>query len=98
MKRALVTALGSLIFAGCITTSQVLEMGKETYSVSSTADGLSEASTARGKAFEKGKAHCTKLGKQFLFLSESSTPTRMGIDTTISVTFRCLNENDPALH
>ena len=30
-----------------------------------------------------------------MFISESTARTRMGIDTTVNVTFRCLADNDP---
>ncbi|WP_292992584.1 hypothetical protein [Nitrosomonas sp.] len=80
---------------GCLSTSQVLEMGRDTYSVTSTADGYRLASQARESAFQAGTEKCTSLGKRFMFINESSARTRMGIDTTVTVTFRCLNENDP---
>ncbi len=83
------------VISGCVATSDVLEMGKDTYSVSATADGLSSAASARQSAFETGRDMCSKQGKRFMFLNESMSRTRMAIDTTIDVTFRCLNENDP---
>jgi hypothetical protein len=30
-----------------------------------------------------------------MFVNESTARTRMGIDTTVNVTFRCLSEHDP---
>ena len=30
-----------------------------------------------------------------MITNESTARARMGIDTTVTVTFRCLNENDP---
>lgn len=80
---------------GCVSTSQVLEIGRDTYSVSATADGMSDATSARGSAFEVGSKKCASLGKRFMLVNESTSRTRMGIDTTVNVTFRCLAENDP---
>ena len=34
--------------------------------------------------------------KHFQLVTEDSRRTRMGIDTTSDVTFRCLDANDPA--
>jgi hypothetical protein len=92
----IVTAIGATAgLAGCLSTSQVLEMGRDTYSVSATADGYRDAASARQSAFQAGAQQCASLGKRFMFVNESMTRTRMGFDTTVSVTFRCLAESDP---
>lgn len=84
-----------ITLSGCLSTSQVLEMGRDTYSVTATADGYRLASQARESAFQAGTEKCASLGKRFMLTNESTTRTRMGIDTTVTVTFRCLNESDP---
>lgn len=94
LKLIMVVAL-TVAFTGCISTSQVLEMGKDTYSVSATADGYRDAASARQSAFEAGAQKCTSLSKRFMFINESIARTRMGIDSTVNVTFRCLSDNDP---
>ena len=40
----------SLALGGCVSTSNVLEVGKDTYSVSATADGFRDAASARQSA------------------------------------------------
>ena len=80
---------------GCLLTTKPIEIGKDTYSITSTADGLRTGTAARGKALIRGQEKCESLGKKFLLVSEDTKRTRMGIDTTVSVTFRCLSENDP---
>lgn len=95
MKFGLIVIAGMVALAGCVSTSQVLEMGRDTYSVTATADGYRTAAAARQSAFETGAQKCASLGKRFMLLNESSGRTRMGIDTTVDVTFRCLDENDP---
>jgi hypothetical protein len=92
---AVISVVAAAVLSGCVATSDVLEMGKDTYSVSSTADGMRSAASARQSAFEAGREMCTKQGKRFMFVNESMSRTRMAIDTTINVTFRCLSENDP---
>jgi hypothetical protein len=79
--------------AACVSTSQVLPVGVDTYTVSSTSDGLRSASSARESAFITGAEKCTSLGRAFELVSETQARTRMGIDTTINVTFRCLKTN-----
>ena len=83
-----------LLLTGCVSTSNVLELGRDTYSVSATADGFRDAASARQSAFESGAKKCATLGKKFMLTNESVANTRMGIDTTVSVIFRCLSETD----
>lgn len=83
------------LLLGCVSTSDVLEMGRDTYSVTSTADGFRTAAAARESAFQLGTKKCASDGKRFLFVSERTARTRMDIDTTVNVTFRCLSEDDP---
>jgi len=90
-----VAAASISALAGCVSTSQVLEVGRDTYSVSATADGYRTAASAREQAFNLGAQKCSQLGKHFMLLNESTARTRMGIDTTVSVTFRCLAADDP---
>lgn len=84
----------TLALGGCVSTSNVLEVGKDTYSVSATADGFRDAASARQSAFNSGAEKCNSLGKKFMFLNENTAKTRMDIDTTVTIYFRCLNEND----
>lgn len=93
--RFITATIIGITLSGCLSTSQVLEMGRDTYSVTATADGYRLASQARESAFQAGTEKCTSLGKRFMLINESTARTRMGIDTTVTVTFRCLNENDP---
>ena len=92
---AVTCVLAATTLSGCVSTSEVLDMGRDTYSVSATANGFRSAASARQSAFETGKEMCEKQDKRFMFVNESTARTRMGIDTTVDVTFRCLNENDP---
>jgi hypothetical protein len=85
----------TLLAGGCVTSSKILEVGKDTYSISATADGLSSASWAREKAFEAARLHCASLGKRFMLVNENVARTRGGIDTTVTITFRALDKDDP---
>jgi hypothetical protein len=87
--RRLVGLAGALVVAGCVSTSDVIEVGPDTYTTSATADGFRSAASARQSALEAGTAKCTALGRRLVLTGESSAPTRMGIDTTVTVTFRC---------
>ena len=84
----------SLLTVGCVSTSNVLELGRDTYTVSATADGFRDAASARQSAFKTGSEKCNSLGKKFLLTNENVANTRMGIDTTVTLYFRCLDERD----
>jgi hypothetical protein len=88
------TTAACCALVGCVSTSSVLNVGRDTYSVSATADGFRTAASARESAYEAGQAKCGKEGKRFQMIHESSERTRMNIDTTITVTFRCLDDRD----
>lgn len=94
LARGALLSIVGFTLAGCVSTSSVLEVGRDTYSVSATADGLRTAASARDHAYRAGQARCHEEGKRFRLVHESSERTRMGIDTTITVTFRCLREDD----
>lgn len=92
----MVACIASILsVTGCVSTSRPLEMGKDTYSVSATADGFRDAASARQSAFESGRKLCASQGKRFMFVNETVSRTRMDIDTTVDIVFRCLDENDP---
>jgi hypothetical protein len=86
----------AFVLTGCVSATQVLEFGRDTYTVSATAGSFRTAASAREGAFETGASKCRSLGKHFMLVDEATAPTRMGIDTTVDVTFRCLSDDDPA--
>lgn len=88
-KHAAVAA-ACLSLMGCVNTSNVLQTGANTYTVSSTADGMRPASHAREEALTAANEKCRALGKTIEVVSDSSERTRMGIDTTVTVNFKCL--------
>jgi outer membrane murein-binding lipoprotein Lpp len=81
--------LAGVMVAGCTSTTDVLHIGPNAYTVSSTADGMRTASSARQNAIKAGAEKCTANGQQIEVTGEQMAVTRMGIDTTVSVNFRC---------
>ncbi|WP_206737675.1 hypothetical protein, partial [Klebsiella pneumoniae] len=78
----------------CVSTSNVLELGRDTYTVSATADGFRDAASARQSAFKTVSEKCNTLGKKFMLTNENVANTRMGIDATVTLSLRCLEESD----
>lgn len=90
MMRTLLAALTLLPFAGCVSASKVYEVRPGIYSISSTGDGFSTADRVRDSVLSRATAHCAGMGKRLAVEDETSERTRMNIDTTINVTFRCV--------
>lgn len=95
MKKILAISAISALMTGCLASTRPIDIGKDTYSVSATSDGFRTAVAARGKAFDIGQKKCKSMTKNFLLLTEQMQDTRMGIDTTVTVVFMCLAEDDP---
>lgn len=81
MKRLLL-----IFLSGCVSTSLPVKVGPDTYSISVTADGMRTAASAKNQAYNVARDHC---GGDFEVLQENTYPTRMGIDTTTDIVFRC---------
>ena len=89
MKNTISLTLATLLVA-CVNTSNVLQVGPNTWDVSATSDGMRAASDARQAAIEAAGKHCVSMGKTIQVVSDRSERTRMGIDTTYTVTFKCV--------
>jgi len=81
---------------GC-TTSGVVQVGPDTYSISAYHDYSSTG--AKGMAYEKANKFYSSRGKQLYTLSNSSRHERIaGIQTSnYDLDFRCLSAYDPEL-
>ena len=87
--RSMTLAL-AMVTVGCVSTSKVYEVAPGVYSVTTTGDGFSTASRTRDHVLGSATDYCIKQGKHVLLVNEEQSRTRMGIDTTIDVKFRCV--------
>lgn len=78
------------VLTACVNTTDVVQIGTDALTVSSSADGGRMASDARQSALQAAARKCTSLGRNMLLVNESSQPTRMNIDTTVMINFRCV--------
>lgn len=90
MKSIGIIAAAVAMLAGCVSTTTVMQTGPGTWDVSATSDGLRSASDARAAALQEANKHCATLGKTIQVVRDRSERTRMDIDTTYTVTFRCV--------
>jgi hypothetical protein len=90
MKAKATFVLLATILVGCASASNVYEVSPDIFSVTATGDGYTTADRVLDLAMGKAQAKCAQSGRRLHLLSQNQSRTRMGIDTTISLTFRCL--------
>lgn len=81
--------LSALTLAGCASSSNVYQIQPGVYQVSATGDGYTTADRVVDLAMTKAGEHCKVLGKAPIIVRQQQARTRMGIDTTLTVWFRC---------
>jgi len=78
-----------LSLAGCASNGRVREIGPGVYSASTSGDGYVSAPRLREQSLDRAEEFCARQGKRMV-PREDSKETQAGSDTTISVTFRCI--------
>lgn len=82
------------LLAGCVTSSGILKMGPDTYSLSVT-DELEGVPGAKKAAFAEASAYCEQLKKEILVINTSSNSSLFDSSGQFEMTFRCLDNDDP---
>lgn len=90
MKTILIVVLAALV-TGCASSSGVLKMNADTYSVTASASpGRGGAGAAKKMAYDEAIAECAKQSKEFLVVSENATrPSWTDGMHTVELNFRC---------
>lgn len=82
-----------VITAGCVTTSEIVPAGKDSYMVAGTGVG----GLGQGKdgiaALKAANSYCAKMGKFMQILRKDGESNFNA--TSTNLIFSCLNENDP---
>jgi hypothetical protein len=78
-------------------SSEVMKLGPDTFKVEASAHNIFGGGSpeARNESLKMANSHCSKLGKEIFVTNKSSNFERPFYRHT--VTFRCLDKNDPAL-
>lgn len=95
MNRAL-ALLPYLTLAGCVTTSDVTPMDRDTFMVSTDArGGFTSSADLTAKSAQKANAYCATLGKEMAPNSIQNSGVRGFTPQENTFMFRCLAANDP---
>jgi hypothetical protein len=98
MKNALIVLALIVGLSGCATSSGVLKMGPDTYSVNATASpARGGVSGAKRMVYEEANQECSKQGKEMLVVNERLTRTPYQGAGSVDLTFRCLSKGDPEM-
>ena len=86
------------ILVGCTSTTGVMQLGKDTYTLSSEAHGTGSISgndiKAKQSALSEANAYCLKLGKVINVKNTNMSST--GFGSTSELIFQCLDNDDPS--
>lgn len=88
MKRLAIAA--ALALGGCVSTTDVLQIGPNDYMVSSSADGMRWSTAAQERAVKAAITYCQQRDALPDVKRNDVAPVRMGIDTMVTVYFSCL--------
>jgi len=84
----------ALILSGCVSTSGVLPMGKDTYSLTVSVSGsgfdADNATKAKKEAITQAADYCKNLGKEVLVQNVSGRSLVSG-GSVYDIIFQCLN-------
>jgi hypothetical protein len=87
MKR-LVVSCASLI-AGCVTTSQIVPAGKDTYMISAANDACGNCTPPQIRATEQASAYCAKMSKAMTVKNAEEQTFDIGAGKRYTLTFSC---------
>ena len=95
MTRSLLL-LSAFALAGCVTTSDVTPMGRDTFMVSTDArGGFTSSADLTAKSAQKANAYCAAQGKEMAPNSIQNSGVRGFTPQENTFVFRCLAANDP---
>jgi hypothetical protein len=78
-----------LALAGCASGNRVRQISPGVYSASATGDGYVSAPRLREQSLDRAEEFCRRQGKR-MAAPEDGKEVQAGNDTTVSVTFKCI--------
>ena len=100
MKKLVLISSVCLLTA-CVSSSGVMPMGKDTYtltvSVSDSVFDSENATKAKKEVMSQSASYCKTLNKEILVKNISSNTSGKSSTSNYDIVFQCLNANDSAL-
>lgn len=87
-----------LLLTGCATSTGVMKMGRDTYTITtSAAPARGGVSGARSSAYKEATEHCSAMNKEVLVKNDNGLVTNGYGAGSAQLTFRCLDADDPEM-
>lgn len=80
----------AVIISGCVTTSQIVPGGQDTYMVSAANDACGNCTPPQIRVTEQASAYCSKLGKKMVVRKTEENTFDIGFGKRITLTFSCI--------
>jgi hypothetical protein len=85
----------ALILTGCVSTSDIVQVGKDSYLVTVRARG-NNAGAGRIESAKAAVKYCASSGKRMIIRRTDTTGIALGaIPETTALVFSCVDESDP---
>jgi len=98
MKRIKYMSLPIVLFlAGCVSISDVVPAGKDTWMVAGTNSRIGADSTMKAGLYKKASDFCVSKKKVLVPVSQDYKFLVIGRPASADLFFRCLDEGDPEL-
>jgi hypothetical protein len=79
----------AIMLAGCVTTSQIVPAGADTYMVSAANDTCGNCTPPEIRASEQANAYCAKMGKSMSVKDTKDQTFDIGFGHRYTLTFMC---------
>ena len=91
MKKTWMLIAFPAALTACITTSEVVPTGHDTFMIASHGQmGHSSGPEQKARAFEGANAHCKKTGREVETLNQSETQSAWAVAPSAEIEFRCV--------
>lgn len=91
MHKPLTAAAAVLALGACTTMSDVMQIGPDTYMVStSVRGGLTTDTEVKSTVIHKAQTHCGAMGKQMQMVTSNNSGTQGWTPQNAEVTFKCV--------
>lgn len=79
----------TLFLAGCVTTSQIVPAGKDTYMISAANDACGNCTPPQIRATEQASAYCAKMSRAMTVKNVEEQTFDIGAGKRYTLTFSC---------
>jgi hypothetical protein len=95
MLKATAFLLSAILISGCVGTTEVAVVGKDSYMIAGRDAGTLNAGKGIIKAIEKANAYCATLSKLMVVRRVDTHPVELTAGETSQLIFSCVTADDP---